>query len=152
VIQRFSEQGPPLTEEDVIEVERTIGVPLPSDYREFLRTYNGGRPEPCDFPIEGLANSPFGEIQTFFGIHDPIESCNLDWNVEMFTGRLPENFLPIACDSGGDLICYSLFGDDAGAVVFWDYHHEPPEPSYENVYAIANSFPAFLESIRDEPL
>jgi hypothetical protein len=98
-----------------------------------------------------LANNPYGVTQVFFGIDDPEESCNLDWNMDVFNGRLPANLLAIACDDGGDLICLSLFGDDAGSVLFWDFYNEPAEPSYVNVYRIAESFAAFIEGLRPLP-
>jgi hypothetical protein len=37
-------RGPPVTEEDILGFEKRFGYPLPKDYREFLLTYNGGRP------------------------------------------------------------------------------------------------------------
>jgi len=148
MIERMDECGPPISVEDVENLEAHIGIRLPDDYRAFLLKHNGGRPTPDTYPIEGLANNPFGGVHFFFGIDDPVESCNLDWNFRIMNGRLPSNLFAIAGDAGMDLICLSLFGDDAGSVVFWDGYHEPSEPSYANVYRIAESFPAFLESLR----
>ena len=124
---------------------------MPDDYRDFLFRNNGGRPTPNAFPIEGLPNNPLGVIQCFFGIDDPIESCNITWNHEVHEGRIPPNLLPIACDDGGDLICISMYGDDAGAVLFWDRHQESGRPSYDNVYRIAPSFSEFIDAIREMP-
>lgn len=59
--------------------------------------------------------------------------------------------MAIARTDGGDLICYSLYGDDAGAIVFWDFYNETPEPSYVNVYRIADSFSEFIDSIQELP-
>ncbi len=153
MIESMEECGPPITSADIESVESRIGIRLPADYKAFLLKYNGGRPTPNAFPIEGLANNPFGGIQVFFGIDDPIDSCNLDSNYEIVSGSLPTNLLAIACNGGGDLICLSLYGDDAGAVLFWDSHHDQPyEPNYDHVYKIADSFPEFLESIQEVPL
>jgi hypothetical protein len=150
VIESFSECGPPLKDRDIVAWEDAMGQALPPDYRDFLLEHNGGRPFPNAFPIEGLDNNPFVAIQVFFRINGKdVESSNLDWNLQVFKDRLPENLLAIACDDGGDLICYSLFGKDVGAIVFWDRHQERDEPTYDNVYPIANSFPKFLEGIRD---
>lgn len=44
--------GPPLAESDVVALKLTLGVILPADYRAFLLRWNGGVPEPADFPIE----------------------------------------------------------------------------------------------------
>ena len=86
--------------------------------------YNGGRPEPNTYPLLGLDKHPYGVVHFFFGIDGPIESYSLDWVYEVASGRIPDNLFPIACDDGGDLLCLSLYGDDAGSVVFWDYYAE----------------------------
>jgi hypothetical protein len=151
MIRSFSECGPPIEDDDVRAIEQTIGFVLPGGYREFLLAQNGGRPEPEGFPIEDLANNPYGMIQVFYRIDGEIESSNIDWNYHLTRGRLPDNLLPIASDGGGDHICLSLYGDDAGSVVFWDCHQETQEPSYDNVYFIAKSFEEFLEGIQDLP-
>lgn len=152
MIIKFLEGGPPLSDEDIKLLESSVGVFLPSEYRKFLLRQNGGRPTPNAFSIRGLANNPFGTIHYFFGIGDAIESCNLDWNYAVLNGRLPSNLIAIADDPCGDLICLTLFGDDAGSVVFWDRHTEPNEPSYENVYQVAESFKEFLDGIQKLPV
>ncbi len=151
MIEQMEGCGRRLSDEDIRELEDRIGIRLPGDYKAFLVKYNGGRPRPRAFPIEGLANNPFGVVLDFFGIDDPVESCNLDWNFEVHRGRVPVNLFPIACDDGGDLICLSLLGHDTGSVLFWDYHNEPSEPSYENVYKIAASFSEFIGGMRELP-
>ena len=151
MIEKMKGCGRALCDKDIDGIEAHIGIHLPEEYRAFLLRYNGGRPTPRAFPIEGLANNPFGVILDFFGIDDTVESCNLDWNVETMNGRLPANLLPIACDDGGDLICLSLFGEDADSVLFWDRHKEKGAPSYENVFKIASSFTEFIDGVRELP-
>jgi hypothetical protein len=149
MIDRMEETLRQLAPDDIDALERRVGLRLPDDYRVFLLKYNGGRPVPSGFPIEGLANNPFGAIHFFFGVEDPLEGYNIGWHRNVTPGRLPDNLLPIACDHCGDLICLSLYGDDAGAVLFWDWHTEPPEPSYDNVFRIAGSFSEFIDSLRE---
>jgi hypothetical protein len=96
-------------------------------------------------------NNPFGTVHFFFGIDDPVESCNLEWIYEVMNGRLQPNLVAIADDPCSDLICLSIFGDDAGSVVFWDRHTEPPEPSYQIVYRVAGSIEELLDSIQELP-
>jgi len=149
MLRRMDEEGRPLTDKDIEWAESQLGFRLPRDYRDFLLSHNGGRPEPELFPIHGLAKNPVGALQVFFGIDSEIESSDLLWNVEVMAGRLPANCLPIACDNSGDLICLSLYGPDAGSVLFWDYYGEQPGPirGYENVYKIAESFGEFLNAL-----
>ena len=150
MIKRMTEGGPPISYADVEQLEASIGRILPDDFKRFLIQFNGGRPEPNAYPLLGLDKNPYCVVHIFFGIDRPFESGNLEWNFEVMNGRIPDNLFPIACDDGGDLLCLSLYGDDAGSVVFWDYYAEHFPPAYDNVYRIpgADSFSAFIELLQ----
>jgi hypothetical protein len=149
MLERMEESARQLSRDDIRRVESIMGIRLPKEYAVFLLKHNGGRPIPNGFPIDGLANNPFGMIHFFLGIDNPVEVCNIDWSYEVLNGRIPSNLLPIADDPGGNAICLSLFGDDAGAVVFWDHAAEHLPPTYANIYRIADSFTEFIESLCD---
>lgn len=151
MLEHVKDCGRKLTEANISELEKRLGVNLLSEYKSFLLKYNGGIPIPRAFPIEGLKNNPHGVVQEFLGIDCELESSNLDWNHEVMRGRLPSNLFAIACDDGGDLICISLYGNDAGSVVFWDRHQETNKPTYLNVYPIAKSFTEFIEGLQPLP-
>jgi hypothetical protein len=150
MIQTMKECGPTIVLPDVRAFEEQVGIVLPESYVTFLLTYNGGRPSPRAFTIKGLPGNPYGVVQLFFGIGHKEESSNLDWNYQVFTDRLPNNLLPIACDDGGDLICLIVKGLHTGAVVFWDMcgEHEPPDSS---IYPVSATFDDFLEAMQDLP-
>jgi hypothetical protein len=143
----MSDVGKPLSDGDIVEMEKKLAVSLPEDYKTFLKQYNGGRPDPKFFPIFGFKNNTVGQVQDFFGIDDPFESCRLDWNFQTFFGRIPDNLFPIACEDGGSLICLSISGSDKGAIYYWDYYGETQPPSYDNIYQIAGTFQGFLDNI-----
>jgi hypothetical protein len=147
MIEKMEEYGCALCDADIDRIESHFGIKLPQDYRTFLLRYNGGRPTPAAFPIRGLANNLFGGIHFFFGIEGPFECYDLDSNFDTFAGRMPANLLPIACTGCGDMVCLSLFGEDAGAVLFWDHEAEHSPPTYANVYKIASSFSDFITGI-----
>lgn len=151
MIRSFSECGPAIDVGDIRAVEQSLGISIPMNYLAFLLKHNGGRPTPNAFPIHGFENNPFGAIQVFLRVNGDIESSNIEWTHQTMCNRLPANLLAIARTGSGDLICLSLFGDDADAVVFWDFYNEPAEPSYDNVYRIADGFEEFLESIQELP-
>jgi hypothetical protein len=138
---RTKEGGPPISEEDVADLERRRGIQLPDDYRRFVLTWNGGRPERDLVSVPGCQASPFARIHFFFGIRDPVESCNIDWNVEWFGDRLGAGLLPIATTEGVDKICMSV---NSGEIIFWD--------GYKDVrYPIAPNFKDFIAQLfRDE--
>ncbi len=135
---------------DIDYIEKELQISLPDNYKAFLLMHNGGIPSPDAFPIQGMKDNPVGGIQVMFGIDQHIESSNLGWNYRTFQGRLPTNLFPIACTGSGDLICLVLWGDDAGAVVFWDSCAETEPPTYQNVYRVADNFNAFIASIHQD--
>jgi hypothetical protein len=112
-------------------------------YREFLLTYNGGRPWPDVVNVDGAPGTPT-DLQLFFGIDAAIGSSDLVWNRDTFAERLSGRMLPIACDSGGNLFCLSLSGDDAGAVFYVDLEH-----AASAYYLVAKDFPSLLEKFRE---
>ncbi|QSQ20701.1 SMI1/KNR4 family protein [Pyxidicoccus parkwayensis] len=146
---RTSEGGPPLTEEALRSFEEKCGVRLPTCFREFLLATNGGRPERDLFVINGLSGNPFGRIHFFFGLNDPVESCNLDWNLKVFRGRIPTGLLPIATTEGADKVCLEVAGNSVGRVVYWDAHAREDET---NVYVLAENMDAFMLSLRSDEL
>jgi hypothetical protein len=110
---------------------------------------NGGRPERDLFTLHGLEGNPLGRIHVFFGVNDSVESCNLDWNFEVFRDRLPAGLLPIATTEGADKICLSVAGEQSGKVFYWDGHARAGTP---NLYFLADDVTSFLTSLRADAL
>ena len=135
------EGGPQLRMSDIETLERRLGISLPRTYRDFLVRGNGGRPERDLFAVLGCTANPVARIHLFFGINDPIDSCNVTWNVEVLRERLPKELIPIATTEGADKICLA---SDTGAIVYWD--------GYSNeLFPVARSFDAFVDSLfRDD--
>lgn len=138
-----------LSEESVRSFELRYGITLPVQFRQFLLATNGGRPERDLFAIEGMEGNPYGRIHVFFGLNDPVESCNLDWNLEVFAGRIPRGLLPIATTEGADKLCLSVAGKETGRVLYWDAH---PQPGTSGLYFLANDFGAFVSSLQSDEL
>ena len=139
----------PLDEQDLIQVETRLNRALPKEYRDFLTAHNGGRPEPNAFPIYNNPSDDQGLVHNFMCIKDGDIYDLLTW-VDRYRDRVPSNFLPIAKDPGGNLICLSISGEDLGKVYFWDHEEEAATgqiPGYDNVYPVANSFQEFLSSL-----
>jgi SMI1-KNR4 cell-wall len=139
---RTIEGGPALTEQDVASFERKHGLMLPQAYRSFLLRTNGGRPERDLFPVPGFESNPVGRVHVFFGIGDPVESCNLEWNLEVYADRIPAGLLPIATTEGPDKICLATSGDAPGAILYWDGYQG--SNAQGRLYLLAESFEQFL--------
>jgi hypothetical protein len=107
--------GPQLTPQHLADVEAELGTKMPDDYRAFLLKYNRGSPVPDTVDVENAPGTPT-DVQTLFGVGRNIESSGLVWNKQVLADRLPEDCLPIACDSGGNLFCLA----ESGRVVYID--------------------------------
>jgi hypothetical protein len=144
------ESGPQLTDERIASFEGELGVSLPEQYRRFLLKTNGGRFSPPGTYAVDVEGAPGGsaDVGDFFGIDDAVESCDLSWNRSTLSERIPDELLPIACDSGGSVFCLSLQGPDRGAVLYcdlqsvaFDYEATP------KFYPVASNFEGFLNKI-----
>jgi hypothetical protein len=147
---RIRDVGRTLSEAEVVALEQRIGHHLPESYRRFLLQNNGGRPalDMDTIDIEHLPGSPT-DIQVFFGIDDPVESCTIDWNLRMFENRISNQLLPIACDSFGNRFCIALSNSDYGSVVYCDFSPTfGPHVGTAIYYRVAPDFDSFLERIR----
>lgn len=75
------------------------------------------------------------------------------YEIYILAKRIPDNFLPIGDDFGGNIICISIRGNNFGKIYFWDHEEDTYEgeyPSYENVHLVADSFDGFVNLLQDE--
>ena len=155
----FVDTSSPATVAELDELERYAQLPFPDAYRQHLLRYNGGRCEPNGFhfvehgqPTSSLVDWFLPTRKERWGsLRDYIETFKVDEK------RLPDALLPIAHDPGGNLICLSCAGNDAGHVYFWDHETEvdytaEADSVRTNLYRIADSLPQFLASLVEEPV
>jgi hypothetical protein len=143
----IEDEGRKINEIDIKRLEKHIKNTLPLEYKAFLQKNNGGRPTPNVFRVSELNN--FGQVLDFFAIDDPVESCRIDWNFDVLSGRMPSGFLPIACEDGGNIICIRVDSRNCGKVYYWDHENETSPPGYQNVYKLADSLNEFLGNLID---
>lgn len=152
MVLKIRESGSSVEMAEILAFEKFSGVNLPKDYCGFLLKNNGGRPHPRFFPIIGFGGNSFGQVQDFFGIGDSFVSCDLSWNLTSYRKNLGLDFLPIACEDGGNLICICVAEPLKGWVVYWDVSVERPGIN-RGIYKIAKSFDGFLDLLQDiDPL
>jgi cell wall assembly regulator SMI1 len=139
----ISESEPPIVENDIVQLETSLGIKLPDSYRYFLLKHNGGRPKPDVFAIPDDPIPNQASMVDFFYSICTDSTYDLIETYMVLQGRIPDNMFAIACDPGGNQICLSLSGEDAGKIYFWDHEQEVDDgdiPTYENMYLIADSF------------
>jgi hypothetical protein len=139
-----------LSQHTLDEFEQEHGLCLPDDYRRFLLEHNGGDPAPTnviDFVEGGRPNS--SDVQFMYGIHDGEYWARLEWHLDTLKGRVVQEGLPIAGDSGGNAYVLIARGEREGQVYFWDHERETDPPSYQNMSYVAASFTEFTEKLHE---
>lgn len=159
----------PMSESEVEAVEVGLGLRLPDPYRKFLLTFGACSPKEIvvydpvlRLPSE-ISTSGKGNLAIFYGDESDVDDAySIQRRIQVFSGRVPANLIPIADNGGGSQILLGISGEEAGKVYFWDLNNEPfdeedymedygmarpPEAMFENVYLIAQSFGDFLERL-----
>lgn len=150
----FFETNDSISNSDISELESYVGLEFPSDYKDYLLKYNGGRCSPDVFSFIENDKETNSSVDWFYGIHDD-GSYSLKSNIDIFKieeKRMPKHILPIAQDPFGNQICISCGSGDYGKVYFWDHENEVDyflndDNDYTNLYYIADGFSKFLDSL-----
>lgn len=159
---------PPATEEEILEMERTIGESLPSEYREFMKCVNGGAVSPnvaedvCfnvespllgdatpldesyllgylfTLSVETLEKHGLSDALTFSRGYKAFLATDVDWP------HMPEDFIPIGY-AGVSTILLGIRGEHRGKVVLYEY--VDVDEALKNVFLIADNFDRFLDSL-----
>ena len=129
------------------------GLRFPSDYREFLLNFNGGRPDKWEFRFKGkrtytecvhyflsMSDDPDISFHVYFQRYKVDDKC------------LADGLIPVAFDPGGNLICLSILGEKQGGVFFWDHETETSGRGErgENLRVITDSFREFIDGLEGE--
>ncbi|EMH4164447.1 SMI1/KNR4 family protein [Pluralibacter gergoviae] len=137
----FIDSLPPVTDNEIIKLERVVGSKLPDEMKCVYKKHNGGQPQPS-FVHDEKSLYP---INSFYSISEIIESFN-DFEDE----SLPDGFskyemLPFAYDPGSGIYSISLRKVDIGKVYFYVLHEKA------EIFGVWDSFKIFIESIVDDP-
>lgn len=132
-----------LSEKALLDFERTIGHPLPVDYRQFLSRYGFVSGAGVAFPEYGQPAKPYGGVEVFLGVK-PDDGYDIMDTKEGLAGRLPDHLLPIA-DSPGGLICLALIGVDTAKIFWWGF--EWISGANTQPVLLADDFDSFMNSL-----
>lgn len=139
----------PISEKDIEHAEKTIGHIFPKDYKNFLLQYNGGRPKPPGFEFLLKGKKEYGMVGDFYSI---FEECPVDLlkKYKVFLDRIPQGFLSIGGDPGGNQILMGLVPEHFGKIYFWIHDLDNEVEDERSIFSlgfIANSFTDFLNSL-----
>jgi hypothetical protein len=135
--------------EDALDrFERSSGIQLPSDYRKFLSSQNGGAPKKRHVSL-GTNPSRGTVLLSFFGVECPFE-FDLGFAIKQYTNRIPANTMPIAIDEFDNLVLMSQDPGSVGRILFWDHEQEKSGAAPSSV---ASTLEEFLNTLRaDKPV
>jgi len=129
------------TEQQIKALEKHVGHKLPDEYRNFLKTNNGGRPNPDCVRLHGVKGIENVAVESLLRLQpSKPEYDEITFQLEAWGEDLLQGHVPIA-EGGGDCITLSLEPKTFGAVYWWS--HETDEPGF----LLAGSFDEFLTRI-----
>lgn len=131
-----------ITVDEVREFESKYVLKLPGQYIDFLLKYNGGYPEASTFKISDQEGESV--VNKFYGIGDM--KGNLAKVFEVLDGELPQGFISIGNDPGGNEICIGISEEYFGKIYFWIHDMESDE-EMGNMFFLANSFNDFFDNL-----
>lgn len=138
------------TEKQVCDLEKSLGCKLPTDYRNFLLSANGGRPNPECVRVPGVPYIDNVGVESLF--HLRAEKPGIDeltYEAKRLNPSLLKVHLPIA--GGSDLFTISLSPKSFGAVYWWNHEtdHLDDDGNFLAAagYLLAGSFDEFLTRI-----
>ncbi|WP_449601286.1 SMI1/KNR4 family protein [Paenibacillus sp. Marseille-Q9583] len=132
-----------ITVQEIEGFERTHNIKLPESYKEFLITFNGGHPEPNLFNISDVGESV---VNVFYGLKISKSYDELLNAYESLEGSIPEGFLSIGDDSGGNQICLGISGEYYGKLYFW-FHDIEDNDEVDNMVFLSNEFDEFINNL-----
>jgi hypothetical protein len=136
---------PAVAEEHITFIEEHLAVELPSQYKAFLRTNNGGTPVPKRFPIPNEGTS---DLDYFFFLNTDDEAdyeVLSDYVNLAGDDRLPYGLLPIGYDPGGNRVCVGFVGEFRDKIYFWD--HEKQYSDASQLTCIAQNLEEFIAGL-----
>ncbi len=138
------------TESQIKSLEKQNGSPLPDEYRQFLLSTNGGRPNPDCVAVPGMAGIANVGVGALFHLRPSQPGGDeLTYELANIGNLLPAGHLPIAGSS--DVFTLSLRPKTFGCVYWWFHETEEVDDDGNYLesagYLLAGSFDEFLTRI-----
>lgn len=154
----FDWQESPASEDKIRDAEQRLDISFPSDFRDFLAKFNGGRPQRTDFDVRWRDQTwskyfVWSSVSCLYGLTGDEDGGDILDETEGMKERIPAESIPIGIDPGGNLLLLIVSGPKAGEVHYWVQSHEVDFeggdiPDFSNVGFVASSFSQFLSSLR----
>ena len=138
----FRDSGLLPTEDQVRKLESEFQIELPSAYRNFLLTTNGGYPNEGDY-FDAIDGSGF-VLQRLWvlGTEPPWDLAHVNRHFD----HRPK-FFEIGFSICGDAVAIDLKGQQRGRIVWFDHEVEPSMFRRRDLRPLANSFSDLINGL-----
>src|SRR5690625_178950 len=135
-----------LSRKDIEDFETKNNIKLTDHYKEVLLNVNGVTTNIGVFMISEWGGETvkhyFHSIDdTYYDIEDFMDILDL---------RLPEGFIPIGNDGGGNALLLGISELHYDRIYFWDHEQEVDEPDMSNMYFLADNIWEFLDNLYED--
>ncbi|MDV5355025.1 SMI1/KNR4 family protein [Enterobacter asburiae] len=153
--------GTGIVQTDIELLCKQLAIPLPDDYIQFLKKYNGfwvDSSDGCELPFDKVDNG-YISFDAFFGYQVNNEKFDLALANDEFLDELSfiEHAVIIGCDPGDNFFVLVTEGEQAG-VYYWDrtcLHADDSKQDYTisgdddylHLYQCSENFSVFFEKI-----
>ncbi|MDO6819048.1 SMI1/KNR4 family protein [Zobellia sp. 1_MG-2023] len=137
--------------QNIIKVESTFNIKLPSDYKLFLKDNNGAAIHDAYFFVKDLKQKIM--MGVFYGIDLGKENESIDilYQNKEFEDDILTNSLLIGSDPGGAWLLLIFDGENDG-VWYYDHSNFFDESTDDlNTYYVAESFSDFIKMLEITP-
>lgn len=126
-----------LTLSQIKNIETSLHIELPPDYKQFLLDFNGGIPKDnyLTLTVENLDKKPI--LGVLFGINEDSNFDLIDWNSE-YKSDMPKSTIIIGADYSSGL--FVMMDNEYNGIYYWDNSKDG-----NNVYFIAPNFINFMK-------
>ena len=147
------EIGKIITEDELNELETKLKLKFPMEYKAFLETNNGGMPKVevgFHFTEKNIETQETWEqgsdIHYFYSVDEMLEA----YDNLVYESSIPNDYIPIACDSFGNnvLLCLNI-QKNYGGVFFANHEIENVDNTFGNLSFVSNSFNEFMDSLKE---
>lgn len=119
----------------ITEFEEIYKFSFPNDYKDYIKQYNGGRPNLYVFDTDKTKERTIKSLLSFNK-----EDKETIWNINEWNNfELSEKYIAFGIDNFGNLICFNI---SSGHIVFLNMEDS-------SIELIAETFSKFIEKLYD---
>lgn len=130
------------------DFEKSRGIVLPDDYKNFLLEYNGGTPEVkySTFWVGELNENMI--LDTLYGLNIEKRGLNLEFMNNEFGDEELSDVIIIGSDPGSGLIVLVNYEGMKGVYYWDDQLNFEQSTEDDNMYKVADSFDEFITNLK----